>query len=416
MSTRTDAFVSYSHADQRWLARVKVHLKPLVRGSGIVVWEDTHLRGGQRWREEIDKALSKAKVAILLVSPDFLASDFIHNNELPPLLEAAQREGVTILSVIVSTCFFRRSVLSEFQAINTPDTALDTLSDGEVNRVLVRLADRVDELFAAAPAAVALAPAHKSPPAPAAVAEAAAPRRQPKPALAAPLALLVKNDGSWETVEVLSSRVDGGTEVHLTLQPTQPAQRAFLASLHQRINLASVVFNEQLYPCRLRNLSAQTQGAEAETWQLVAEVRERPEGMDYIFNGQTPEKRAQFQADLLLLNQRPPTDASLPYMLQQRVADDYLPPLVGLYHYLGQDKAAFKQVAPLIAAWYLHMGNIVHHIYRLHIKTDGNSIEVDFEGQRQAQYHGKPAVISVKGACALPKDVPAEALDVRLRA
>ncbi len=149
MSTRTDAFVSYSHADQRWLTRLNVHLRPLVRETGIVIWEDTHLRGGQRWRQEIDKALTKAKVAILLVSPDFLASDFVHNNELPPLLEAAEQEGLVILSVIVSACAFRRSLLSEFQAINTPDTPLDLMTEGQVNQTLLKLFNRVEELFAA---------------------------------------------------------------------------------------------------------------------------------------------------------------------------------------------------------------------------------------------------------------------------
>ena len=59
---------------------------------------------GPDWRDEIVKALAAARVAILLASADFLASDFIVNDELPPLLHRASRGGVLVLPVIVGPC------------------------------------------------------------------------------------------------------------------------------------------------------------------------------------------------------------------------------------------------------------------------------------------------------------------------
>lgn len=113
-SKRDEVFISYSHMDKKWLTRLQVHLKPLERDHKVVIWTDTKLRGGDKWCIEIEEALSRAKVAILLVSADFLASDFINNNELPPLLQGSEKEGLVILRVIIGRCAFKHSSISQF--------------------------------------------------------------------------------------------------------------------------------------------------------------------------------------------------------------------------------------------------------------------------------------------------------------
>jgi hypothetical protein len=74
-----------------------VHLKPLERDYVLHVWDDTQIQTGAKWLDEIGKAIQAAKVGLLIVSADFLASDFITNNELPPLLEAATKDGVVVM-------------------------------------------------------------------------------------------------------------------------------------------------------------------------------------------------------------------------------------------------------------------------------------------------------------------------------
>jgi hypothetical protein len=144
-SNRTKVFISYSHADMEWLERLKRHLKPLVREGHLDCWDDNHIRPGDDWKQEIRTALDTAQAAVLLISADFFASDFIDENELPPLLAAAQAKGVRILPVILSASRFARNPdLSRFQGVNSPSEPLDGMLRAEQEKVLDRLAQAIE--------------------------------------------------------------------------------------------------------------------------------------------------------------------------------------------------------------------------------------------------------------------------------
>ena len=150
---RNRVFVSYAHRDLRHLERLRVHLRPLERSGLIDLWDDTRLQPGSDWRRKISDAIASAKVAVLLVSADFLASEFIAGKELPPLLVAAREEGARILPVIVSPCRFKETLeLNKFQAANVPERSLAMLSVAQRERVWVDVADAVEAAFVGRPA------------------------------------------------------------------------------------------------------------------------------------------------------------------------------------------------------------------------------------------------------------------------
>ena len=146
--TRTKVFISYSHADKDWLDRLKRHLKPLVRDGNLNCWDDSHIQPGDDWKQEIQNALDTAQVAVLLISADFFASDFIDETELPPLLAAAQAEGARILPVIISASRFARNpALARFRPVNPPGQPLAKMPPAEQEDVLDRLAHTIESIF-----------------------------------------------------------------------------------------------------------------------------------------------------------------------------------------------------------------------------------------------------------------------------
>ena len=138
-------FVSYSHEDKKHLRRLHVHLKPLEKKELVDVWDDTKIKTGEKWRDQIESALSKAAIAILIISADFLASDFIIDNELPPILKKAELEGTKVLPVILKPCrFSRESHLSQFQALNPPDKPILSMSEIEQESMWDRLSHTIE--------------------------------------------------------------------------------------------------------------------------------------------------------------------------------------------------------------------------------------------------------------------------------
>ena len=111
-------------------------------------WDDSRIQPGDIWLEEIERALERAQVALLLVSPDFLASDFIRRKELPCLLEAAQNDGLEILWVPLLPCSWKRfRQIEQYQAVIPVNPTLAEMGEVERDRAMVGITDHIHDLF-----------------------------------------------------------------------------------------------------------------------------------------------------------------------------------------------------------------------------------------------------------------------------
>jgi hypothetical protein len=121
-------FISYAHTDnensnpsKRWLDRLLEHLQPLVIADEVSAWSDMQIETGQHWHQAIESQLHTAKVAVLLVTPAFLASKYIRNSELPVLLMNAKNRGVIVLPIIVRHCLFSEAKFKYPDSVNGPE-------------------------------------------------------------------------------------------------------------------------------------------------------------------------------------------------------------------------------------------------------------------------------------------------------
>ena len=141
-------FVSYSHADKDVFDRLMVHLKPFKNLANIEVFADTNIVTDEHWRKRIRNEINNASVGILLVSPDFLASDFISEQELPILFAGRRKAKKRLFTVFISPSSYKlHPELSDYQAFNDPKTLVSSLTSHQRDELFVRLCDEIRRII-----------------------------------------------------------------------------------------------------------------------------------------------------------------------------------------------------------------------------------------------------------------------------
>jgi hypothetical protein len=142
--TPNGIFISYCHQDEEWLERIKKALRPILHGGNITVWDDGNIPPGSNWLAEIDRAIASARIAVLLVSKDFLASSFIERKEFPDLLKR-RGEGMGFFWVPIEYTLYKYTPLRDIQAVWPADRLLIGLSKADQSHALNEIATKLAE-------------------------------------------------------------------------------------------------------------------------------------------------------------------------------------------------------------------------------------------------------------------------------
>jgi hypothetical protein len=156
-------FISYSHKDEDWKDRLVTQLAVLERQGHVDLWDDTRIGAGAQWYENIQKSMAAAKAVVLLVSANFLTSNFILTEEVPRLLQRRKEEGLAIFPVIVKPCAWQTvEWLSQMQVRPKKGKPLSSHASSKKDEALAQIVTEVYERFKSASTASATPQATES--------------------------------------------------------------------------------------------------------------------------------------------------------------------------------------------------------------------------------------------------------------
>jgi hypothetical protein len=145
---KSDVFISYSHRDEKYKDELLRHLRILEKQGVASFWDTSLIPAGADWSREIRKAIDKTRVAVLLISPDFLASDYVVDQELPALFKSAKERNVIVLPILVRpTLWTSVPDLAQFQFLNDVARPLSTSENRDED--FARIAGNISELLLA---------------------------------------------------------------------------------------------------------------------------------------------------------------------------------------------------------------------------------------------------------------------------
>lgn len=140
---KNQVFISYSHEDNFWKNELIKVMKPYVRKKYLEFLYDDKINPGADFRNKIDELIEKANSCIVLVSADFLYSEFIDQFELPKLLKKAENNQLKIFWILIAECLYKESDISKFQAVHNIKRPLAMLQEYERYLTLTKISREI---------------------------------------------------------------------------------------------------------------------------------------------------------------------------------------------------------------------------------------------------------------------------------
>src|SRR5437773_3305852 len=114
-----EIYFSYHHKDEVLREELEKHLSLLKRQGLVTNWNDREIVAGQEWGGEIDKHINTADIILLLISPDFIASDYCYSIEMKRAMERHQAGEARVIPVILRPTDWEGTPFKQLQALPT---------------------------------------------------------------------------------------------------------------------------------------------------------------------------------------------------------------------------------------------------------------------------------------------------------
>lgn len=128
-SDAVTVFFSYSHADEALRNELAKHLSTLKRQRFITDWHDRKILPGDEWDGTIEDNLNTARVILLLISADFIASDYCYDTEIQKAMERHDAQEATVIPIILRSCDWSDCPFGKLQALPRNATAVKSWLD-----------------------------------------------------------------------------------------------------------------------------------------------------------------------------------------------------------------------------------------------------------------------------------------------
>ena len=119
-------FYSYAHEDEALRNQLETHLKILHRAGLIEPWTDRRIAAGDEWRGEISDNLERADIVLLLVSADFIDSDYCWDIEMTRALERHEAGEAKVIPIVVRDVNWQKAPFGKLVALPKDGKAVDT--------------------------------------------------------------------------------------------------------------------------------------------------------------------------------------------------------------------------------------------------------------------------------------------------
>lgn len=114
---RPKLFISYSNVDEPFMCELEVQLVSMQRNKEIEIWSNRMIKPGEDWDKIIKSELLDADIILLLVSPDFIASEYCYDIEVKAAIEMHNQSVVKVLPVIIRHCDWQSTLFADIQVL-----------------------------------------------------------------------------------------------------------------------------------------------------------------------------------------------------------------------------------------------------------------------------------------------------------